>query len=95
MEKVYRVRITSIDPATKEEEELLDDEYAGLTLCADCGDGRMAEVIMHDTIMELAMRLAQGKKTRDAVRLANVLMAIHDEKNNAEDALLRAIMGDE
>ncbi len=95
MDKIYRVNITEVDPETGTETEVLNDNYAGLTLSADCGDGRMAEVIMHDTIYDLSVRLAQGEKTSKAVRLANALMAIKQDKtNNFETTLMRAIMED-
>ena len=94
MDKIYKVRVVGIDPATGAEEEVLADDYAGFLLLADCGDGRMAEVIIHENIMGMATKLAQGKKTRDAVRLANVLMQMKsDAADSIESALLHAIAG--
>ena len=96
MDKVYRVQVTAINTESGEEEQVLDDKYAGFLLCADCGDGRMAEVIVHDTLFEMATRLAQGEKTKQAVRLANAMIGMKDDKiESAEARLLRAIMGDE
>lgn len=95
MDKIYRVQIVKIDPETNEEEQVLDDTYTGLLLCGNCGDGKMAEVILHDTILDIATRLAQGSKTKIAVRLANVMMAMkQDLAESAEAKLLRAIMED-
>lgn len=95
MAKLYKMTVVAVDQETKEEEVVLDDTYAGFTLCANCGDGRMAEVVMHDTVFDMATRLAQGKHTRAAVRLANVFMAMkRDDAEDAENELLRAIMED-
>ena len=94
MGKIYKVNVVSVDPETNEEEQVLEDSYAGFLLLADCGDGRMAEVIVHDTILGIANKLAQGKKTRDAVRLARTLMEMgQDATECAENTLMRAIMG--
>ena len=94
MGKIYKVRVVGVDPETGAEEQVLEDNYAGFLLLADCGDGRMAEVIVHENIMGIATKLAQGKKTRDAVRLAHVFMEMkQDAADNAESALLNAIMG--
>ena len=95
MDKIYKMRCVAVDPETNEEEVVLEDEYTGFTLCADCGGGKMAEVVMHDNIMSMATRLVQGKHTRNAVRLANVFLAMkRDDAENAENDLLRAIMGE-
>jgi hypothetical protein len=95
MEKIYKMTVVAVDPETNEEEVVVDDTYTGFLLCANCGDGKMAEVVMHDNIMDMANRLAQGKHTRAAVRLANVLMAMkRDDAEDAENALLREIMGE-
>lgn len=96
MEKLYRVTVTEVDPDTKAEKEVhLDEMYTGLTVVAECEDGRMAEVMMHENLMGLACKLASGSKTKTAVRLAAVLMDIKkDDAENAETALLRALMGE-
>jgi len=94
MDKVYRVKVVGIDPETGAEEQVLADDYAGFLLLADFGGGRMAEVIINENIIGMATKLAQGKKTRDAVRLANVFIAMKQEAaEGIENALMRAIMG--
>jgi len=93
MAKLYKMTVVAVDQETNEEEVVLEDTYTGFTLSAKCDDDRMAEVVMHDNIMDMATRLAQGKHTRAAVRLANVFMAMkRDDAENAENDLLRAIM---
>ena len=95
MEKLYKMTVVKVDQETNEEEVVLDDTYNGFTLSAICDDGRMAEVVMNDNIMGMASRFAQGKNTRAAVRLASVLLAMkRDDAENAENDLLRAIMGE-
>ena len=95
MGKLYRVQVTEIDTDTKEENTTLDDCYTGFLLCAECEDGRMHEVVCHDTIYDMANRLAQGNHTSKAVRLANLMMEMKaDKAKQVEEALLRAIMGE-
>ena len=94
MDKIYHVLITAIDPETNEETVAVDDTYTGLTLVADCGDNRMAEVVLHDNLANMAAKLAAGDKTAKAVRLATLMMEMdNDKKESMENALLRAIMG--
>ena len=94
MEKNYRVVITAIDAETKEETVEVDDVYTGLTLLADCGEGKMAEIVLHDNLANMAAKLAAGSKTSKAVRLATLMMEMaNDKAESAETALLRAIMG--
>jgi hypothetical protein len=93
MARLFKMIVTEIDTETHEEKEVLSDTYTGFTLSAKCDDNKAAEVVMHDTVMDMATRLAQGKHTRSAVRLANVLMAMkRDDAENAETDLLRAFM---
>lgn len=95
MEKLYKMTVVEVDKETNEEKVVLEDTYKGFLLSAKCDDDRAAEVVMHDTVMGMATRLAQGKYTRNAVRLANVFMAMkRDDAENAEADLLRAIMED-
>ncbi len=96
MGKLYRVKVTEIDPETNEEKEVhLDDNYTGLTIVAECEDGRMAEVLMHENLMGLACKLASGSRTKTAVRLATVMMDMKKtDAENAENAISRAIMGE-
>ena len=96
MEKLYRVTVTEVDPDTKAEKEVhLDEMYTGLTIVAECDDGRMSEVLMHENLIGLACKLASGSKTKNAVRLAAVLMDMKKtDAENAENALMRAIMGE-
>lgn len=93
MAKLYKMTVVAVDQETNEEEIVLDDTYKGFALSATCDDDRAAEVIVHDSIMDIANRFAQGKNLRTAVRLANVLLAMkRDDAENAENDLLRAIM---
>lgn len=93
MDKIYKMQVVEFDPETNEEKVVLDDEYTGFTLCANCGDGRMAEVVMHDNVFDMATRLVHGKHTKAAVRLAGVFLAMkQDDAEDAENALLRAIL---
>ena len=94
MEKLYKVVITAIDTATKEETVEVEETFTGLTLVADCDDERMAEIVLHDNISNMAAKLAAGRNTRVAVKLA-AIMAEEDRASKAdiENALMRAIMG--
>jgi hypothetical protein len=95
MENIYRVVITEIDPETKAAKEVhVDELYKNVTLIADCADGeQMAEVVLNDSISGMATKIAQGKLTRKAVRLANVFLQMkRDDAENAENDMSRAIM---
>jgi hypothetical protein len=95
MDSIYKCVVTKVNPETNEETIVLDEEYTGLTLLADCSDKTMGEVIIHDNLMNIASKLANGSKTAVAVRLANLLMDIKEkETDSKESALMRAIMGD-
>ena len=97
MAKVYRVVITAIDSETNTETVEVDDKYTGLTLVADCvGDeGRMAEIVLHDTLANMAAKLAAGSKTANAVRLAGLVMDMRKSKlENIENELMNMIMGE-
>lgn len=97
MAKVYRVVITAIDSETNTETVEVDDKYTGLTLVADCvGDeGRMAEIVLHDNLANMAAKLAAGSKTANAVRLAGLVMDMRKSKlENIENELLNMIMGE-
>lgn len=98
MEKIFHVVVTSIDVDTKEEKVELDEKYTGFTLVADCAwrEGAMAEVVMHDTIADMAAKLAAGEKTRIAVKLAATALIVKEKlgADDAKSALLKAIMGE-
>lgn len=97
MAKVYRVVITAIDSETNTETVEVDDKYTGLTLVADCvGDeGRMAEIVLHDNLANMAAKLAAGSKTANAVRLAGLVMDMRKSKlENIENELMNMIMGE-
>lgn len=97
MEKLYRVVVTEIDPETKAEKEVhVDELYKNVTLIADCADrNAMAEVVLNDNLVGIATKLAVGKKVSEAMKLAAVMAKILDDRaGNAEDSLLRAIMGE-
>jgi hypothetical protein len=94
MKKLYHVVITEIDE-TKDETVLVDDNYTGLTVVADTNEDRMTEIVLHDNLVNMAAKLAAGDKTSTAVRLAAVMLDLKkSDANNAETALLRAIMGE-
>lgn len=93
MEKLFHVVITAIDAETKEETVEVDDTYTGLTLLADHDEDKMSEIVLHDNIMNMAAKLAAGKQTGKALRLAACMMDIEKAgAANLENALLRAIM---
>lgn len=96
LNKVYRVHVTEIDPEDGTQKEIMDDRFTGFALSADCGDGRCCEAIVNDRIVDIAARIASGEKFATAVRLAAVMMKVkaHLDSNEAEDALLKAIMED-
>lgn len=97
MEKLFRVVITEIDPETKAENEVyLDELYKNVTLIADCADrNKIAEVVLNDNLIGIAAKLASGEKVKEAMKLAAIMMKIHDDKaGKAENSLLRAIMGE-
>ena len=95
MDKIYRVKITEVDPETKEERVLDEDEYSGFTLLATNIDGTSScEIMMHDSLMNLAAKIAASKKACSAAKLAVTLMNIKDDANaSIEDSLLDAIGG--
>lgn len=95
-DRLYRVQVTEIDPADGTQKDIMDERFTGFALTADCGDGRCAEVIVNDKIIDIATRIASGEKICKAARLAAVMMKMKDhlDANEAEDALLRAIMED-
>ena len=98
MAKSYRVVITAIDSETNAETVEVDDKYTGLTLVADCvGDeSRMAEIVLHDNLANMAAKLAAGSKTANAVRLAGLVMDMKKNRfEELEEKLMNVIMGDE
>lgn len=93
MAKVYRVVAHEIDTETGEEREVLNDEYEGFTLYGDCGD-KFAEVMIHENVLGLASKLAQGSKSKIAVKLAHVLdMTKASYMGDLEDELAGLIGG--
>lgn len=95
MAKNYHVVITAIDADTKEETVEVDDTYTGLTLVADHDENSMSEIVLHDNLHNMAAKLAAGTNTSKAVRLASLMMEMKKTNaESAENALLRAIMGE-
>lgn len=93
MAKTYHVIAVEFDEETGEEREVLNDEYEGFALYGDCGE-RFAEVLIHENIMGLASKLAQGNKSRVAIKLAQVLMMAKESvMGDMEDDLLNAMLG--
>jgi hypothetical protein len=95
-DRIYRVHVTEINPADGTQKDIMDERFTGFAMTADCGDGKCCEVIVNDTILDVATRIASGEKISKAARLAAVMMKMkaHLDANEAEDALLRAIMED-
>ena len=96
LNKVYRVHVTEIDPEDGTQKEIMDERFCGFALTADCGDGKCCEAIVNDKLVDIAARIASGEKLHKAARLAGVMMKMKAQfdSNEAEDALLRAIMED-
>ena len=95
MGKLYHVLITEIDEETKVETVNVDETFTGLTLLADYEADSMAEIVLHDSIANIAAKIAAGRKTSKAMRLASLMMEMaKDKAESAETALLRAIMGE-
>ncbi len=96
MEKLYHVVITEIDPDKAEKEVCVDELYKNVTLIADCADREsMTEVVLNDNLIGIAAKLASGEKVKEAMQLATVLTKIlGDRAGNAENSLLREIMGE-
>ena len=83
MEKLYRVVITEIDPETKAETKtLVDDLYKNVTMFGDKADGEntMSEIVLHDSIMGIASKMANGDATREAIKLAAYMILQDKEK---------------
>ena len=97
MENLYHVVITEVDPESKAEMEVhVDEYYKNVTLIADCADrNAMAEVVLNDNLIGIAQKLASGEKVSEAMKLAEVLTKLLDDRaGKAENSLLRAIMGE-
>ena len=96
LNKVYRVQVTEIDPEDGTQKDIMDERFTGFALTADCGDGKCCEAIVNDKLVDIAARIASGEKLHRAARLAAVMMKMKAQfdSNEAEDALLRAIMED-
>lgn len=94
VKKIYRVVITEVNVETGEEIEQLNDEYSGLTLMADNLDRESsAEVIIHDTIMNIAAKMCSGVKIKHAVRLANLMLRMEQDKNEEMEDMLMSMLG--
>lgn len=93
--KTYHVVVTAIDGDTGIETEEVNDTFNGFMLLADCMDGETgAEIIMNENIMNMAAHLYTGKKTKMAVRLANLMLKMEEDKHSEmEDMLLNMIGG--
>lgn len=96
LNRLYRVQVMEIDPEDGTQKEIMDEQFTGFALTADCGDGKCCEAIVNDRIVDIAARIASGEKLCRAARLAGVMMKMKAnlDVNEAEDALLRAIMED-
>ena len=96
MSKLYRVIITGRDVETGDVEEIHNDEHEGLMMMTSDTDGSMTEMIVHDTIANMAAKLAAGKKTRTAVKLAMLMMKIKDDDiSDLEDMLSMSFGGED
>lgn len=95
MEK-YRVVCTKIveeNGVTTESIEL-DETYSGFTLLGTClDDGRLNEVVMHDSLAKLAAKMASADHCKIAAKLACLMMEIEGGKaSKLEDILVDAMM---
>ena len=93
--KTYHVVVTAIDGDTGIETEEVNDTFNGFILLADYMDGKTgAEIVMNENIMNMAVHLCTGKTTKMAVRLANLMLKMEEDKHSEmEDMLLNMIGG--
>lgn len=92
--KTYHVVVTAIDGDTGIETEEVNDTFNGFMLLADVADGESAaEIIMNENIMNLAVLLCTGSKTKTAVRLANLILKMEENKHSEMEDLLMSMIG--
>ena len=97
LNRVYRVQVVETNLDTGAEKEIMNERFKGFALTADCGDGKCCEAIVNDNLVDIAARIASGEKLYTVARIANVMMKMkrHLDANEAEEALLNAICGED
>lgn len=91
--KVYKVRIVEENTETGDCKVIVNDEkFVGVALSADCGDGRLCEIIINDCIHDIANRIAQSQNLKRAAVVAAAYL--HMEKRLDADDLMKMIMED-
>ena len=87
---MLKVTITDLDNG----EVHLDEEMNSIVLMGERKDGKMAEVIMRTSIIEIAAMLSSGSKVKEAMMLATAMNKIlHHHLGEEEDSLLNSILG--
>ena len=95
LNRFYRVQVMEIDPEDGTQKEIMDEQFTGFALTADCVDGKCCEAIANDNIVDIAARIASSEKLCKAARIAGIMMRMKvQDLGKKEDALLRSIMED-
>ena len=94
-ESIYHVVITEVDAKTNALIEThLDTNYKSVALVADSeDDGRMAELILNDSLIGIATKLLSSKTMKEAVLLSSVMLKALRGKT-AEEKLFNSFMND-
>lgn len=92
MDNLYRVVITEIN--SDKVETLHDELYKSVAMLAEEPEtNKMTEVILSDSIFNLANKMAQSESFSPAARLSRVLQfMLRDDKNKKEDDLVSRIL---
>ena len=96
MSKIYKMHIVEVDEETGKEEEILNDEYSGFVLLADCANdkNKYAELWCHANLAETAMKLANSKKMQTCISLAQSMIRMKElMTEDMEDSLSEMISG--
>ena len=96
MSKYYKMIVTEINEETGEEKEISNEEFNGFTVLADCHDNpdRMCEMMIHENIAGLAGKLAEGKKTKHAVKLAALILEMQKAESDREVSAMESFLSD-
>ena len=95
MAKVFRVIITERDTCTNETTEHIDEEFSGISLLADRTDGvSMAEINLHDSIANLALKISNSNNFKKAAMLMTMADTVMSMRHSClEDKLSNSIEG--
>lgn len=91
---IIKVKVTIEDPDTGEERVIINDKYRNIAyLAEDYGNkSKVAEVLVHTSISNLALDIAGSEKFKEATKLATVFgRVINGMRNSAEDSLISQI----